>query len=135
MISLLEHLTPKHKMTILTPSFNFLWYECSRATAVAIVDRFICDFSKYLESNEETQKLLERYKVADSVDDALHERYVKKMDKEGDGSTPGLFGLHVATIAKLPATFFFNSEDSSASLIEKKKLRRSFVSKSREILF
>ncbi len=30
-ISHLEHLTPKHNVTILAPSFNFLWYECSRA--------------------------------------------------------------------------------------------------------
>ncbi len=40
------------------------------------------------------------YKVADGVDDALRKRYVNKMDKEGDSSTPGLVGLRVPTIAK-----------------------------------
>ncbi len=84
-ISHLEHLTPKHKVTIPAPSFNFLWYERSPATAVAIVG----DFSEYLESNEEIQELLEHYKVADGVDNALRKRYVNKMDKGGDGSTPG----------------------------------------------
>ncbi len=58
-----------------------------------------------MESNEEVQEPLEHYKVADGVDDALHERYINKTDKEGDGSTPGLIGLSVPTIAKLPATF------------------------------
>ncbi len=57
--------------------------------AMTINDRFIRDFSEYLESNEEIQKLLERYKVADGVDEALHEWYVNKTDKGGDGSTPG----------------------------------------------
>ncbi len=32
-------------------------------------------------------------KVADGVDDTLRERYVNKIDKEGDGSTPGLIDL------------------------------------------
>ncbi len=32
-------------------------------------------------------------------------RYVNKTDKGGDGSTPGLAGLCVPTIAKLPANF------------------------------
>ncbi len=67
--------------------------------------RFICNFSEYLESNEEIQELLECYKVADCVDDALCERYGKKTDKGGDSSTPGLVRLHIPTIAKLPATF------------------------------
>ncbi len=49
---------------------------------------------------------MERYKVADGIDDALHERYVNKTDRGDDGSTPGLVGLHIPTIAKLPATFF-----------------------------
>ncbi len=105
-ISHLEHLTPKHKVTIPAPSLNFLWYERSCATAVAIFDRFIYSFSKYyLESNEEIQELLECYKVTDGVDDTLHERYVNRMDKEGDGSTPGLIELCVTTIVKLPAVF------------------------------
>ncbi len=72
---------------------------------MAIVDRFIRDFSKYLESNEEIQKLLECYKVADGIDDALHERYVNKMDKGDDDSTPDFVGLRIPTIAKLPITF------------------------------
>ncbi len=101
----LEHLTPKHMVTIFAPSLNFLWYERSRAMAMAVVDHFICDFSEYLYSNEEIQELLERYKVADGIDDALCERYVNKMKKGGDGSTPGLVGLRVPTIAILPATF------------------------------
>ncbi len=217
-ISHLEHLTPKHKVTILASSFNFLWYERSRTMAMAIVDHFVHDFSEYLESNEEIQELLEHYKVADGVDDALCERYVNKTDNGGDGSTPALVGLCIPTIAKLLVTFIptivkikdnivkshwkdllhrryfyrlldvsligfkivnndldehgwvildfnvdkviyreypkmlsypsnvesgekdyvdFNSEDSSSSLIEKKKkkLKRSRVSKSREILF
>ncbi len=48
---------------------------------------------------------MERYKVDDGVDNTLHERYVNKMDKKGDGLTPGLVGLHIPTTAKLPATF------------------------------
>ncbi len=47
-ISHLQHLMPKHKVTILALSFNFLEYERSSAMAVAIVDRFICNFSEYL---------------------------------------------------------------------------------------
>ncbi len=101
----MEHLTPKHKVTILAPSFNFLWYERSRTAAVAIVDRFIRDFSEYLKLNEEIQDLLEHYTVANGVDDALHERYINKTDERGDSSTLGLVGLCVPTIAKLPATF------------------------------
>ncbi len=61
--------------------------------AVTIVDRFICDFSEYLKSNEEIQELLERYKVVDAVDDAQCERYVNKTDKGGDASSPGLVRL------------------------------------------
>ncbi len=67
---------------------------------MAIVDRFIDDFSKYLESNEEIQELLKHYKVADGIDHTLCERYINRTDKGGDCSTPGLVG-----IAKLPATF------------------------------
>ncbi len=73
--------------------------------AMAIVDRFIRDFSEYYESNEEIQELLECYKVADGIDNALRKRYVNKTDKGGDGSTPGLVELRIPTIAKLPATF------------------------------
>ncbi len=73
--------------------------------AVDVIDRFICDFSKYLESNEEIQELLERYKAADGIDDTLHKRYVNRTDKGGEGLTPGLVGLCVPTIAKLPETF------------------------------
>ncbi len=69
-ISHLEHLMPEHKVTILALSFSFLWYERSRAMVVVVVDCFIHDFSKYLESNEEIQELLEHYKVADGIDDA-----------------------------------------------------------------
>ncbi len=109
----LEHLTPKCKVTILAPSFNFLWYELSRTTAMAVVNCFIRYFSKYLGSNEEIQELLERFRVASGVDNALCksvdytlcERYVNKMDKGGDSSTPGLVELRVPTIAKFPATF------------------------------
>ncbi len=61
-------------------------------------------FTEYWELNEEIQELLDHYKVADSVDDALCERYVKKTDKRGNGSTPGLVELRGPTIAKLPAT-------------------------------
>ncbi len=104
-ISQLEYLTPKHKVPIIARYFNFLWYERSRAMAVAIVDRFIRNFSKYLELNKEIQKLLERYKVVDGIDDALHKRYVNKTDKEGDGLTPGLVRLRVPTTAKLLANF------------------------------
>ncbi len=86
-------------------SFNFLWYERSRVTVVAIVDRFIRDFFEYLESNKEIQELFECYKVANGVEDALCKRYVNKTDTRGDGSTPGLVGLRAPTIAKLPATF------------------------------
>ncbi len=88
------------------PSFNFLWYERSRTTVVAIVDLFIHYFSKYLESNEEIQELLEHYKVANGVDDTQCERYVNKTNKGGDTSTPGLVGLRVPTIAKLPTTLY-----------------------------
>ncbi len=104
-ISHLEHLTPKRKVMILEPSFNFLWYERSCSTAVAVVDCFIPNFFEYLESNEEIQELLERYKVADGVDDALRERYINETDKGVDGSTLGLIGLRLPTIAKLPITF------------------------------
>ncbi len=52
---------------------------------------------------------MERYKVADCVDEALCERYVNETDKGGDGSTPGLVGLCVPTIAKLAATFVLTS--------------------------
>ncbi len=48
---------------------------------------------------------MECYKVANGVDDALRERYVNKTDKGGNGSTRGLVGLRIPTIAKLPATF------------------------------
>ncbi len=72
---------------------------------VAIVDRLMRDFSEYLESNEEIQELLEYYKVADGVDDTQRKRYINNTDKGGDGSTPGLIGLRVSTIAKLPVTF------------------------------
>ncbi len=91
-------------MTILAPSFSFLWYERSRTTAVAIVDHFIRNFPEYLESNEEIQELLKCYKVADGVDDALCERYVNKTDKGGDGSTPGLVGLRISTMVGEPST-------------------------------
>ncbi len=57
------------------------------------------------ELNEEIQELLKCYKVTDGIDDNLRERYVNKMDKGGDGLTPGLVGLRIPTIAKLPATF------------------------------
>ncbi len=96
---------PKHKVTILVPSFNFLWYERSHAMVMTIVDCFIRNFSIYLESIEEIQELLERYNVADGVDNILRKRYVNKTDKGGDGSTSGLVGLCIPTIAKLPATF------------------------------
>ncbi len=43
--------------------------------------------------------------MADGIDDALLERYINKTVKGGDGSTPGLVGLRVPTIAKLPASF------------------------------
>ncbi len=92
-------------MTILALSFNFLWYECSRAMAMAIINRFIHNFLEYLKSNKEIQKLLERYKVADCIDDALCKRYVNKTDKGGYGSTPSLIGLCIPTTAKMPATF------------------------------
>ncbi len=52
-ISQLEHLTPKHKVMILAPSFNFMWYERNSATAVAVINHFIHNFSEYLELNEE----------------------------------------------------------------------------------
>ncbi len=103
-ISHLEHLMPEHKVMILALSFNFLWYERSHATVVAVVDRFIRHFSKYSELNEEIQELLERYKVVDGIDDTLRERYVNKMDEGGDGSIPGLVGLCTSAIAKLRAT-------------------------------
>ncbi len=48
---------------------------------------------------------MECYKVADGVDNALCKIYVNKTDKAGDGSTFGLVGLRVPTIAKFPATF------------------------------
>ncbi len=79
----LEHLMPKNKVTIFVPSFNFLWYERSCAATVAIVDHFILDFSKYLELNEEIQELLERYKVANGVHNALRERYITITHKGG----------------------------------------------------
>ncbi len=91
----LEHLTPKHKVTILAPSFNFLCYKRSHARLWPGVDRFIHNFSEYLESNEEILELLEHYKMADGIDDALRERYINKMYKRGDGSTPGLVGLRI----------------------------------------
>ncbi len=72
---------------------------------MAVIDHFFHNFSEYLESNEEIQELLECYKVTDGVDNTLCERYVNKMDKGGDGSTPGLVGLRISTIAKLLATF------------------------------
>ncbi len=96
-------------MTILALSFNFLWYERSRAMAMAVINHFISNFSKYLESNTEIQKLFERYKVVDSIGDALPERYVNKTNKGGDGSTPSLVGLWVPTIPKLPATLSLTS--------------------------
>ncbi len=48
---------------------------------------------------------MERYNVANGIDDALCKRYVNKKDKGGDGSTPGMVRLRIPTIAKLPATF------------------------------
>ncbi len=48
---------------------------------------------------------MECYKVTNGVDDALRKRYINKTDKGGDGTTPGLVGLHVPTTAKLPATY------------------------------
>ncbi len=115
----LERLTPKHKVTILAPSFNFLWYERSCTTIVSVVDRFICDFSEYLESNEVIQELLECYKVANGIDNALCERYVNKTDKEGDGSTPDFIRLRVLTIAKLPATFVPNMMKNKDNVVVK----------------
>ncbi len=41
----------------------------------------------------------------DGIYDALHERYINKTDKGGDGSTPGLVSFRVPTVAKLPVTF------------------------------
>ncbi len=66
--------------------------------AMAVVNRFIRNFAKYLESNEEIQELFERYKVAAGIDNALQKRYINKMDKGGDGLTPGLVVLRVPTI-------------------------------------
>ncbi len=48
---------------------------------------------------------VERYKVVDGIDGSLRKRYVNKTDKVSDGWIPGLVGLRVSTIAKLPATF------------------------------
>ncbi len=48
---------------------------------------------------------MERYKVINGIDNALCKREINKMGKGGNELTPGLVGLHVPNIAKLPATF------------------------------